>query len=81
MAEDSARIEYRCPVCNAASLPRSPSFPFCSKRCRLVDLGCWFEESYRVSRDLGHHDPEVFESGLVELADDEGLLSPEGGVD
>jgi endogenous inhibitor of DNA gyrase (YacG/DUF329 family) len=26
--------------------------PFCSERCRLVDLGCWFDGAYRVSEPL-----------------------------
>jgi endogenous inhibitor of DNA gyrase (YacG/DUF329 family) len=25
-----------------------PHFPFCSQRCKLVDLGRWFNESYHV---------------------------------
>lgn len=26
----------------------APFFPFCSKRCRLLDLGAWLDERYRV---------------------------------
>jgi endogenous inhibitor of DNA gyrase (YacG/DUF329 family) len=26
----------------------NPTFPFCTDRCRLVDLGAWFNEEYRV---------------------------------
>lgn len=26
-----------------------PSFPFCSKRCRTIDLGRWLGEEYRAS--------------------------------
>ncbi|HSP20204.1 MAG TPA: DNA gyrase inhibitor YacG [Myxococcaceae bacterium] len=39
-----------CPVCKkpAAPLGRNTSFPFCSDRCRRVDLGRWFGEEYRV---------------------------------
>ena len=25
--------------------------PFCSKRCKLLDLGAWASEEYRVSED------------------------------
>jgi len=25
-----------------------PQFPFCSKRCRLIDLGRWLKEDYRI---------------------------------
>ncbi|HMS15969.1 MAG TPA: DNA gyrase inhibitor YacG [Planctomycetota bacterium] len=27
---------------------RWPHFPFCSERCRLIDLGMWFNEGYRI---------------------------------
>ena len=29
-----------------------PFFPFCSERCRLVDLGAWFGEDHRISTPL-----------------------------
>ena len=40
-----------CPVCKKSVLPRSsnPSAPFCSPRCRAVDLGRWLGEEYRVA--------------------------------
>jgi len=39
----------RCPVCDApVDLQTTPSVPFCSDRCRLVDLGRWLDESYGV---------------------------------
>lgn len=25
-----------------------PTFPFCSERCKLVDLGAWLDEAYRI---------------------------------
>ena len=46
-------IEGRCPICSkrftTASLDDLPSFPFCSERCRLVDLGRWIDGSYTIS--------------------------------
>jgi endogenous inhibitor of DNA gyrase (YacG/DUF329 family) len=40
----------RCATCNAAIAVRkdNPSFPFCSERCRLIDLGRWLEGDYRI---------------------------------
>ena len=40
----------RCPGCRQPVDPPSAnrSFPFCSERCRLLDLGRWFEGQYRV---------------------------------
>jgi hypothetical protein len=43
-----------CPICkkNVADLdnPDSPNrfFPFCSERCKLIDLGRWLGERYRI---------------------------------
>lgn len=39
-----------CPICRKAVAPRAGNraFPFCSDRCRLLDLGQWLGEGYRV---------------------------------
>lgn len=29
----------------------NPRFPFCSERCRLVDLGRWIDEEYRIPEE------------------------------
>jgi len=39
----------RCPVCDVTvDLAATPTVPFCSDRCRLIDLGRWLDESYSV---------------------------------
>jgi endogenous inhibitor of DNA gyrase (YacG/DUF329 family) len=39
----------RCPVCDApVNLETTPTVPFCSDRCRLVDLGRWLDEGYSL---------------------------------
>jgi endogenous inhibitor of DNA gyrase (YacG/DUF329 family) len=40
----------RCPICDAAAKPRreNASFPFCSTRCKTIDLGKWLNEEYRI---------------------------------
>ncbi len=39
-----------CAICGKPVPPRSEnrSFPFCSDRCRLVDLAKWLGEEYRI---------------------------------
>jgi endogenous inhibitor of DNA gyrase (YacG/DUF329 family) len=39
-----------CPICGkpAGPRPENRSHPFCSDRCRLVDLGKWLGEAYRI---------------------------------
>jgi endogenous inhibitor of DNA gyrase (YacG/DUF329 family) len=43
----------RCPICGKEARPRAEnaSAPFCSPRCKLVDLGKWLNEEYRVPTD------------------------------
>lgn len=43
-------MKIKCPVCNKyVGWRDNPSRPFCSERCRNVDLGKWFDEDYRVA--------------------------------
>ena len=37
-----------CPTCHAPVAVEAKSFPFCSERCRLLDLGNWLDERYAV---------------------------------
>ncbi len=40
----------RCPICDRPAKARAENraFPFCSERCKLIDLGKWLSEQYRV---------------------------------
>jgi endogenous inhibitor of DNA gyrase (YacG/DUF329 family) len=39
----------RCPICDKTFDPAaSETAPFCSDRCRTIDLGRWLDESYAV---------------------------------
>jgi uncharacterized protein len=40
----------KCPICGEpAAWKDNPDRPFCSERCRTIDLGNWASEDYRVS--------------------------------
>lgn len=39
----------KCPVCKKEVKPGDPEFPFCSGRCRTIDLGNWSSEKYVIS--------------------------------
>lgn len=41
----------RCPHCGGDSVyaPSNPARPFCSERCKNMDLGAWASESFRVA--------------------------------
>ncbi len=56
-------LRVPCPRCGTEteadeSQPLPPHFPFCSERCRLIDLGKWADGEYRISSPLppGHAD-------------------------
>ena len=45
-------IRVRCPVCDQVMEGQGPAewphFPFCSARCRTIDLGRWLSDDYLV---------------------------------
>jgi len=47
-----------CPVCGKDVLPSTDSYPFCNKRCRLIDLGRWLNGNYVISRPIELSDIE-----------------------
>jgi endogenous inhibitor of DNA gyrase (YacG/DUF329 family) len=53
---------YECPICEKVfkvDRPEDAPFrPFCSERCKLVDLGRWLDGTYRVSEPLKPEDLE-----------------------
>ncbi len=50
---------YSCVICGRSIEYEgglSPLYPFCSERCKLVDLGRWLREVYTIDRDLRPED-------------------------
>jgi uncharacterized protein len=43
------KIKLACPGCGKAVTVEQPEFPFCSDRCRTMDLGKWADGTYVVS--------------------------------
>ena len=39
---------YRCPACGDWSPATAPWRPFCSERCKLIDLGHWLAGRYKI---------------------------------
>ncbi|MFN7729583.1 MAG: DNA gyrase inhibitor YacG [Bdellovibrio sp.] len=52
MSSDSASPKrlVKCPRCQTRALfsPENPYRPFCSERCKMIDLGQWADESFRI---------------------------------
>jgi hypothetical protein len=49
----------RCPTCRTIVLPKDEDFPFCSDRCRRIDLGKWASGDYKISSPI--QDPDDLE--------------------
>jgi uncharacterized protein len=43
------RLALHCPICKKLTKRDDPDFPFCSERCRLIDLGKWASGGYVIS--------------------------------
>jgi endogenous inhibitor of DNA gyrase (YacG/DUF329 family) len=60
----------RCPICEREfERGDSAAVPFCSERCRLIDLGRWLGEGYAMpGKPAGGPEPEL---GDPPTADDD----------
>jgi endogenous inhibitor of DNA gyrase (YacG/DUF329 family) len=48
----------RCPICGKPVTIDTPEMPFCSERCRLIDLGNWASEKYVIPGAAVHQGGE-----------------------
>lgn len=72
----SGAASIACPTCGSAVAvpPAVATFPFCSARCRMLDLGHWLDGSYALDPATGKLDV-IDPDEAVEVApadDDEG---------
>ncbi|MBV8730787.1 MAG: DNA gyrase inhibitor YacG [Acidobacteriia bacterium] len=42
-------MTVKCPICKKDVAAGASDFPFCSERCRIIDLGNWAAEKYKVA--------------------------------
>jgi endogenous inhibitor of DNA gyrase (YacG/DUF329 family) len=46
-------MKHNCPICKKPTdSEANTEFPFCSERCRVVDLGNWASEKYVISEPV-----------------------------
>ncbi len=52
-------LRVACPACGTEVFwdPRNKYRPFCSERCKLMDLGLWAAERYRVAGEPAEQEP------------------------
>lgn len=54
---------FPCPRCRQPSAWQdNPHRPFCSERCRLLDLGAWASESYRIAEPAPEQTAQPWEA-------------------
>ncbi|XUO84297.1 DNA gyrase inhibitor YacG [Halomonas sp. KM007] len=72
---NDAPLEVACPQCSKPVVwsPESAYRPFCSKRCQLLDLGAWAEESHRISGESAMDEADL--DTLLAQADRDAPLS------
>ncbi|MBC8470264.1 MAG: DNA gyrase inhibitor YacG [Planctomycetes bacterium] len=58
-------MKHRCPVCNKivqgtiqGRSKKAIFFPFCSKRCKFIDLGAWLDSEYTLVSRLQSQDSD-----------------------
>jgi hypothetical protein len=50
-------MQLRCPICNKVIRKDNSKnkekewLPFCSERCKMIDLGAWLDADYRIPLD------------------------------
>jgi uncharacterized protein len=64
-----AKIKLRCPICKKVVTSSAPEFPFCSVRCKDVDLGKWASGGYVISSPV-QDEEEIIRDANLDDADE-----------
>jgi uncharacterized protein len=63
------KLKLRCPICKKVVRSSDAEFPFCSDRCRTIDLGKWASGAYAVPSAEDAEEP-IRQSTPEDLDDD-----------
>ncbi|HEY3975168.1 MAG TPA: DNA gyrase inhibitor YacG [Candidatus Sulfotelmatobacter sp.] len=63
-------LKLRCPICKKPVKSTDADFPFCSDRCRLIDLGKWSSGAYAISSPVADADDPIRESNPEDPEDE-----------
>ena len=64
-------FKRQCPQCSELAIwPDTPTYPFCSERCRLIDLGVWARGDYRIPTEQ-IADEEAWPEGTAQEDEEE----------
>ena len=53
----------KCPICKKEADSGGEFYPFCSERCKIIDLGNWASEKYVISTPVQPEDLESEDEG------------------
>ncbi len=56
--ETTRPVKAHCPICEQHTDPNNRHYPFCSERCKTIDLGRWVDEKYKITRPIEQRDLE-----------------------
>ena len=59
-------VKLRCPICKKAVKSTDPDSPFCSDRCRMIDLGKWASGQYVISSPVTDSEESIQDGGAEE---------------
>lgn len=64
-------MKVNCPTCEKSIewTPENNFRPFCSERCKLIDLGDWADESHKISQNI-QPDQQLSEEMLDAIEDE-----------
>jgi endogenous inhibitor of DNA gyrase (YacG/DUF329 family) len=63
-------LKLRCPICKKAVKNTDPDFPFCSPRCRTIDLGKWASGDYVVTAPVSDAEEGLRERNIEDNEDE-----------
>jgi hypothetical protein len=52
-------LKLRCPICKKAVKSDNAEFPFCSDRCRTIDLGKWASGAYVIPSPVTDSEEQI----------------------
>ena len=56
-------MKIKCPICkNITTWEENPNRPFCSERCKLIDLGAWASDEYSIQGKKEEEEDEKTEA-------------------
>jgi len=63
-------LKLRCPICKKAVKNSDAEFPFCSERCRSIDLGKWASGAYVIASPVDDAEEQIRERTPEDDEDD-----------